>query len=184
MRNLISLGLVLLTTGCVVYTSDNDTDDVYYEEAVNYTPTVLDAEAGCYFDSYYYDDIWYFEADIDDANSPYDVVAVYADVYDSYSGTWVDSFELFPTNDAYYWFSDWLGSSTYLDCMYGGYVVDILPPLENVPSDDPAADTARYIAVLEEQIRKCPEQYYWVHKRFKKRPEPLPDAYADLDSLK
>ncbi len=66
----------------------------------------------------------------------------------------------------------------------GGYVVDILPPLENVPSDDPAADTARYIAVLEEQIRKCPEQYYWVHKRFKNRPEPLPDAYADLDSLK
>lgn len=66
----------------------------------------------------------------------------------------------------------------------GGYVLDILAPLEGVPSDDPEADTAKYLAVLEQQIRKCPEQYYWVHKRFKNRPEPLPDVYADLDSLK
>ena len=66
----------------------------------------------------------------------------------------------------------------------GGYVLDILPPLKNLPSDDPIVDTAEYLSVLEEQIRKCPEQYYWVHKRFKNRPEPLPDAYDDLDSLK
>ncbi len=66
----------------------------------------------------------------------------------------------------------------------GGYVLDILPPLEGVPSDDPAGDAAKYHAVLEEQIRKCPEQYYWVHRRFKNRPDPLPDVYTDLDSLK
>jgi KDO2-lipid IV(A) lauroyltransferase len=66
----------------------------------------------------------------------------------------------------------------------GGYEVTILPPVEGLPSDDPAEDTRKFIAVLEDQIRKCPEQYYWVHRRFKNRPEPLPDAYADLDSLK
>jgi len=66
----------------------------------------------------------------------------------------------------------------------GGYVVDILPPIEGLPSDDAVADTRKYIAQLEEHIRKSPEQYYWVHRRFKNRPAPLPDAYADLDSLK
>ena len=66
----------------------------------------------------------------------------------------------------------------------GKYVLDILPPLEGFPSDDPAEDVAKYFSALEEQIRKCPEQYYWVHRRFKNRPDDLPDAYADLDSLK
>ena len=66
----------------------------------------------------------------------------------------------------------------------GGYELTVLPPIEGLPSDDPIEDTKKYIAILEEQIRRCPEQYYWVHRRFKNRPEPLPDAYADLDSLK
>ena len=29
-------------------------------------------------------------------------------------------------------------------------------------------------------IRRAPEQYYWVHKRFKTRPEGEPSFYADL----
>jgi len=66
----------------------------------------------------------------------------------------------------------------------GGYEVLILPPIEDFPSDDPIADTKKYVALLEEQIRRCPEQYYWVHRKFKRRPEPLPDVYADLDALK
>ena len=66
----------------------------------------------------------------------------------------------------------------------GGYELTILPPLEGVPSDDPIADTKKYVAVIEEHIRKCPEQYYWVHRKFKDRPDSLPDAYADLDALK
>jgi len=66
----------------------------------------------------------------------------------------------------------------------GGYHLTILPPIEGLPSDDPLEDTKKYIAILEQQIRKCPEQYYWVHRRFKNRPETLPDAYRDLDSLK
>ena len=66
----------------------------------------------------------------------------------------------------------------------GGYEVTVLPPIEGLPSDDPVADTRLYLDMLEAAIRKCPEQYYWLHRRFKRRPEPLPDAYADLDALK
>jgi hypothetical protein len=92
----------------------------------NTAPSVDWASSGCYWDSYYYDDVWYFEADVYDADSIWDVSAVYADVYDSWTGEWVDSFELYETQDPYVWFSDWLGSSTYLDCYYSGYEVDII----------------------------------------------------------
>ncbi|MDX1404750.1 MAG: lipid A biosynthesis acyltransferase [Woeseiaceae bacterium] len=66
----------------------------------------------------------------------------------------------------------------------GGYEIRIEPPIEGLPSDDPVADTKKYVAALEAQIRRCPEQYYWVHRKFKDRPGELPDAYADLDALK
>jgi len=66
----------------------------------------------------------------------------------------------------------------------GGYEMHILEPIENFPSDDPIEDTKKFVKLLEEQIRRCPEQYYWVHRKFKRRPEPLPDVYADLDALK
>lgn len=65
----------------------------------------------------------------------------------------------------------------------GGYELRVLPPIEGLPSDDPAEDTQKYVEVLEQQIRLAPEQYYWVHRKFKNRPEPLPDAYADLAPL-
>jgi Kdo2-lipid IVA lauroyltransferase/acyltransferase len=61
----------------------------------------------------------------------------------------------------------------------GGYVLSILPPLEGVPGGEPVEVTKQYIEVLERQIRICPEQYYWVHRKFKNRPEPLPDVYAN-----
>ena len=66
----------------------------------------------------------------------------------------------------------------------GGYVLSIKPPLENFPSGDPEADTKQYNAVLEEHIRRCPEQYYWTHRKYKNLPDPLPDYYADLDAWK
>ena len=66
----------------------------------------------------------------------------------------------------------------------GGYVITIKPPLENFPSDDPVADTEQYVAVLEEHIRQCPDQYYWIHRKFKNLPEPHPDFYADLEAWK
>lgn len=59
------------------------------------------------------------------------------------------------------------------------YVISIHPPLEGLPSDDAVADTRRLVAVLEDYIRICPEQYWWIHQRFKGRPPPLPDLYAE-----
>ncbi len=66
----------------------------------------------------------------------------------------------------------------------GGYELTLLPALENFPSDDPISDTQKYIDLLEQYVRRCPEQYYWVHRKFKNRPDSLPDAYANLDALK
>jgi KDO2-lipid IV(A) lauroyltransferase len=58
-----------------------------------------------------------------------------------------------------------------------GYSVRFYPPLERFPSDDVAADTARINAFIEERVRELPEQYYWVHKRFKTRPPGEPGFY-------
>ncbi|MCB1843399.1 MAG: hypothetical protein KDI09_10595 [Halioglobus sp.] len=66
----------------------------------------------------------------------------------------------------------------------GRYELCILPPLEDFPSDDPEADTMRYVQILEERIRLCPEQYYWIHRKYKNLPEGMPDYYADLDAWK
>jgi KDO2-lipid IV(A) lauroyltransferase len=59
-----------------------------------------------------------------------------------------------------------------------GYKVRFLPPWEDWPSDDPQADAARMNRWIEEQIRHCPAQYLWVHKRFKTRPEGQASLYV------
>ncbi|MDH3615264.1 MAG: lysophospholipid acyltransferase family protein [Gammaproteobacteria bacterium] len=64
------------------------------------------------------------------------------------------------------------------------YEMTLLPAFEDFPSDDPIADTRRYVEVLERHIRSCPEQYFWVHRKFKNLPDEYPDYYADLDALK
>ena len=66
----------------------------------------------------------------------------------------------------------------------GSYEMTLLPPFDDFPSDDPVADTRRYIEVLEEHVRKVPEQYFWIHRKFKDLPPEYPDYYADLDALK
>lgn len=52
-----------------------------------------------------------------------------------------------------------------------GYDVEVMPAWDDFPTDDVAADTARVNAQLERYIDSMPAQYYWVHKRFKTRPE-------------
>lgn len=59
----------------------------------------------------------------------------------------------------------------------GMYVVTVYPALDNFPSDDELADLTRVNAVMEEQIRKVPEQYWWIHRRFKTRPPGEPPFY-------
>jgi len=58
-----------------------------------------------------------------------------------------------------------------------GYEVRVWPTWPGFPSDDMAADTARMNAHLQEYIDTMPEQYYWVHKRFKTRPAGEPPVY-------
>jgi KDO2-lipid IV(A) lauroyltransferase len=64
------------------------------------------------------------------------------------------------------------------------YELTLLPAFEDFPSEDPVADTKRYVDLLEQHIRSCPEQYFWVHRKFKDLPDGYPDYYSDLDALK
>ncbi len=52
----------------------------------------------------------------------------------------------------------------------GGYAVRFYPAWENFPGEDVEADTRRMNAFIEERVREMPEQYFWLHKRFKTRP--------------
>ena len=58
-----------------------------------------------------------------------------------------------------------------------GYVVDVGEPWSDFPSSDVTADSARMNACIEAIVRTMPEQYYWVHRRFKTRPEGQPGVY-------
>ena len=57
------------------------------------------------------------------------------------------------------------------------YVITFFPALENFPGDDEVAALARLNALIEEQVRAAPEQYWWVHRRFKTRPPGDPPFY-------
>jgi len=58
-----------------------------------------------------------------------------------------------------------------------GYVLRFLPAWEDYPGASIEADTRRMNAFIEEQVRQMPEQYLWVHKRFKTRPPGEPSWY-------
>lgn len=53
----------------------------------------------------------------------------------------------------------------------GGYVARFYPAWTDFPSGDEAADARRMMAFIEERVLEMPEQYHWLHKRFKTRPE-------------
>jgi Kdo2-lipid IVA lauroyltransferase/acyltransferase len=59
----------------------------------------------------------------------------------------------------------------------GRYQITIAEPWENWPSGDAVADTHVYMQKLEAVVREHPEQYLWVHKRFKTRPQGSPNIY-------
>ncbi|WP_326534353.1 LpxL/LpxP family acyltransferase [Pseudorhodoferax sp.] len=58
-----------------------------------------------------------------------------------------------------------------------GYEVQVLPGWDGFPGDDAVADTALMNERLQGYIDAMPEQYFWVHKRFKTRPPGTPSVY-------
>jgi KDO2-lipid IV(A) lauroyltransferase len=48
-----------------------------------------------------------------------------------------------------------------------GYILEVYPEIDAFPSNDPQQDMERMHRILEAHILKNPEQYYWVHRRFK-----------------
>jgi Kdo2-lipid IVA lauroyltransferase/acyltransferase len=60
---------------------------------------------------------------------------------------------------------------------YKGYRLKVFKPWDAYPSGDDDLDARRMNEFLEEQIPFIPEQYYWVHKRFKTRPPGVPSVY-------
>jgi len=58
-----------------------------------------------------------------------------------------------------------------------GYEVSFRPPIANFFSGDALADTTRMNHEIEECVREAPAQYFWLHKRFKTRPEGESDFY-------
>jgi len=58
-----------------------------------------------------------------------------------------------------------------------GYVTRFYPAWEDFPGPDPVADARRMNSFIEDRVREMPEQYYWMHKRFKTRPQGEPRFY-------
>lgn len=59
----------------------------------------------------------------------------------------------------------------------GKYFLKIGAPLENFPSEDVEADTARVNQAIEAMVHEAPDQYLWIHRRFKRQPGGRSDYY-------
>ena len=55
---------------------------------------------------------------------------------------------------------------------YQGYQIEILPPFQDFPSGDDKLDVTRVNQWVEQAVLCHPEQYMWLHRRFKTRPDP------------
>jgi KDO2-lipid IV(A) lauroyltransferase len=59
-----------------------------------------------------------------------------------------------------------------------GYILHIGPPLENFPSDNEVADATAINQSIEKWVREFPENYMWMHQRFRTRPPGEPPFYS------
>jgi len=58
-----------------------------------------------------------------------------------------------------------------------GYEIELHPPFEGFPSGDDHADLVRINQFVEQQARRNPDEYMWVHRRFKTRPRGVASLY-------
>ncbi|BEN88718.1 MULTISPECIES: Kdo(2)-lipid IV(A) acyltransferase [Serratia] len=58
-----------------------------------------------------------------------------------------------------------------------GYELIVQPPLKDFPLDDETRAAAMMNRVVEEQVLLAPDQYMWLHRRFKTRPPGEPSLY-------
>lgn len=58
-----------------------------------------------------------------------------------------------------------------------GYKLVVLPELENFPSGEAKDDAAVINRTLEDMVMKNPQQYLWIHKRYKNRPAGASSVY-------
>ncbi|MBA1147957.1 LpxL/LpxP family Kdo(2)-lipid IV(A) lauroyl/palmitoleoyl acyltransferase [Ectothiorhodospiraceae bacterium WFHF3C12] len=67
----------------------------------------------------------------------------------------------------------------YADTRDGSYRVVFEPAWTDFPSGDEAADARRMNEFIERAVRAHPEQYLWIHRRFKRQPDPATYLYPD-----
>lgn len=59
-----------------------------------------------------------------------------------------------------------------------GYRLELSAPLADFPGEDDVSDATRVNALIEDWVRRVPQQYLWAHRRFKTRPQGEPDLYG------
>ena len=62
----------------------------------------------------------------------------------------------------------------------GGYVVKIYPAFDGFPQGDDEKDARTVNEFVENCVKLAPEQYLWMHRRFKSRPEGEEDLYRKV----
>ncbi|KGM29128.1 lipid A biosynthesis lauroyl acyltransferase [Photorhabdus luminescens] len=64
-----------------------------------------------------------------------------------------------------------------------GYELIIQPAVTGFPKDDEVKAAAFMNKVVEQEILQAPDQYMWLHRRFKTRPKGMPSLYGQADKV-